>query len=984
MAKLLRRKKASRGPVIPVIPVGENNAANRHVGAHPAIPRFIRLFSVPILLFWLALVVLLNVKIPQLEVVGQMHSVSLAPDDAPSLQAMKRVGQNFGEFDSNSAAMIVLESDAPLGQEAHDYYASLIAALRADTKHVQNVQDFWGDPLTAAGAQSADGKATYVQIYLAGNQGESLSNESVQAVRDQVSAQPPPAGLKVYVTGPAAMVSDQHHAGDKGVEKITAVTLVVIFVTLMLVYRSIVTVVLVLMMVFVQLAAARGIVAFLGFHDIIGLSTFAVNLLTTMAIAAATDYVIFIMGRYHEARLDGEDRETAFYTMYHGTAHVILGSGLTIAGATFCLHFTRLPYFQSLGIPLAIGMLIAVVAALTMAPAILTIGSHFGLFDPKRKMKTRGWRRVGTAVVRWPGPILIASMALALVGLLALPSYVASYNDRNYLPPDIPANEGFQAADRHFPQARMNPELLMIETDHDLRNSADMLVIDKVAKNIFHIPGVGRVQAITRPQGTPIEHTSIPFIISMSGATQQLNMSYMQDRMKDMLKMGDEMQATVDNMEHMYGLMQQLTGVTHDMVGKTKEMVATTNELRDHISDFDDFFRPIRNYFYWEPHCFDIPICYSMRSVFDALDGIDKLSDDLGSLVVNMDQLDQLMPQMLTIMPPMIENMKFMKTTMLTMQSTMGGLQDQQQAMQDNANAMGQAFDASKNDDSFYLPPEVFENEEFKRGMKMFISPDGKSVRFIIAHENDPATPAGLALVDKIKNVAFESIKGTPLEGSKVYLGGTASAYKDMQHGANLDLLIAGVGALCLIFIIMLVLTRSVVAAAVIVGTVALSLGTSFGLSVLIWQDIIGQPLHWMVLAMSVIILLAVGSDYNLLLVSRFKEEIHAGINTGIIRSMAGTGAVVTSAGLVFAFTMASMLVSDLRVAGQVGSTIALGLLFDTLVIRSFMTPSIAALMGRWFWWPQIVRERPIPQPWPHPAADDAAAPHHDSVTTNV
>ena len=69
----------------------------------------------------------------------------------------------------------------------------------------------------------------------------------------------------------------------------------------------------------------------------------------------------------------------------------------------------------------------------------------------------------------------------------------------------------------------------------------------------------------------------------------------------------------------------------------------------------------------------------------------------------------------------------------------------------------------------------------------------------------------------------------------------------------------------------------SVVAAAVIVGTVVLSLGASFGLSVLIWQHILGIELHWMVLAMSVIILLAVGSDYNLLLVSRFKEEIHAG-----------------------------------------------------------------------------------------------------------
>jgi len=83
---------------------------------------------------------------------------------------------------------------------------------------------------------------------------------------------------------------------------------------------------------------------------------------------------------------------------------------------------------------------------------------------------------------------------------------------------------------------------------------------------------------------------------------------------------------------------------------------------------------------------------------------------------------------------------------------------------------------------------------------------------------------------------------------------------------------------------------------------------------------------------------------------------------------MAGTGSVVTSAGLVFAFTMASFAFSDLKVMAQVGTTIALGLLFDTLVVRSFMTPAIAALLGKWFWWPQIVRQRPVPVPWPTPA----------------
>jgi putative drug exporter of the RND superfamily len=123
-----------------------------------------------------------------------------------------------------------------------------------------------------------------------------------------------------------------------------------------------------------------------------------------------------------------------------------------------------------------------------------------------------------------------------------------------------------------------------------------------------------------------------------------------------------------------------------------------------------------------------------------------------------------------------------------------------------------------------------------------------------------------------------------------------------------------------------------------------------------------------MVLAMAVIILLAVGSDYNLLLVARFKEEIHAGLKSGIIGVMGGSGSAVMSAGLVFAITMAALGVSELRILAQVGTTIGLGLLFDTLVIRSFMTPSFAALLGRKFWWPQTVRTRPAratrtPQP---------------------
>jgi RND superfamily putative drug exporter len=381
--------------------------------------------------------------------------------------------------------------------------------------------------------------------------------------------------------------------------------------------------------------------------------------------------------------------------------------------------------------------------------------------------------------------------------------------------------------------------------------------------------------------------------------------------------------------------------------------------LRDHVADFDDFWRPIRNYLYWEPHCYDIPLCWAIRSIFDALDGVDRVTDKMQIMVKDLDHLDTLMPQMLDQFPPMIESMQSTRQMMLTMHSTMSGIFSQMDDSTENATAMGKAFDASKNDDSFYLPPDVLNNKDFQRIMKIFLSPDGKAARMLITQRGDPATPEGISRVEPIQIAAEEALKGTPLETAKLSLAGTAAGVKDLVDGSKYDLLIAGVAALCLIFVIMLIMTRSLVAALVIVGTVAMSLGASFGLSVLVWQHILGLQINWVVLAMSVIVLLAVGSDYNLLLVSRMKEELAAGINTGIIRAMGGTGKVVTAAGLVFAATMASMIVSDLLTIGQVGTTIGLGLLFDTLIVRAFMTPSIAALLGRWFWWPQMVRPRP-------------------------
>src|SRR5579875_688474 len=170
-------------------------------GHRPVIPHAIRLFAIPIILGWVFVTVLVNVIVPRLEVVSEEHSAPMTPLDAPSMKAMMRLGHNFREFDSNSTVMIVLEGQQPLGDAAHRYYDDLIRQLRHDPKHIQHIQDFWGDRLTAAGAQSADAKASYVMLNIAGNQGETLANDSVEAVRKVIERTPAPPGVKAYVTG---------------------------------------------------------------------------------------------------------------------------------------------------------------------------------------------------------------------------------------------------------------------------------------------------------------------------------------------------------------------------------------------------------------------------------------------------------------------------------------------------------------------------------------------------------------------------------------------------------------------------------------------------------------------------------------------------------------------------------------------------------------------------------------------------------------
>jgi RND superfamily putative drug exporter len=459
-----------------------------------------------------------------------------------------------------------------------------------------------------------------------------------------------------------------------------------------------------------------------------------------------------------------------------------------------------------------------------------------------------------------------------------------------------------------------------------------------------------------------LDHATLPnvFTTQGSGSGQQLPFNKQQNANTD--KQAQITTHTVMVLRKEIVYFQNLSDELHKTVVTIEDLQKVTDEMNAEISNFDDFWRPIKSYFYWEKHCFDTPICWAFRSLFDTLDDIDKLADDIKDAKTSLEAIDRILPQIITQLKLTADDTAALAGLLV---STYGSshLQSTQtdQTFDDQIN-VGNDFDQSRSDDFFYMPREAFDNEDVKTGMKLLMSPDGKAGRFIVTHEGNAMGPEGVQHVEAFPQAITVALKETSLAGAKVYIGGSASTDKDIKEYAASDLLIVAIAAFVLIFLIMLFITRSLVAALVIPGTVAFSYAGAFGLSVLVWQHLIGLPLHWLVLPLTFIILVAVGSDYNLLLIARVKEEIKPGLHTGLIRALGSTGGVVTSAGLVFAFTMLAMLTSDLRTIGQVGSTVCIGLLLDTLIVRSFVVPSILRLLGRWFWWPQVVHPRGAPQ----------------------
>jgi putative drug exporter of the RND superfamily len=255
------------------------------------------------------------------------------------------------------------------------------------------------------------------------------------------------------------------------------------------------------------------------------------------------------------------------------------------------------------------------------------------------------------------------------------------------------------------------------------------------------------------------------------------------------------------------------------------------------------------------------------------------------------------------------------------------------------------------------------------RATAQYVSTDGRTVQFETGLKaGDPSTTAAMNAVPAVRAVAGTVAKR--LGAADWGVGGEAPAFYDISQISDSDLVHVIPIAIIVIGVLLALVMRSLVAPLYLIASVGISYLAALGLSALIFIKIVGDSgLTFILPFLMFIFLLALGEDYNILVMSRIREEAHhRPLREAVSRAVGVTGTTVTSAGLVLAGTFAVFALIGGRGSGgsqirDVGVGLALGVLMDTFVVRTVLVPATAVLLGRWNWWPARLSRLPAGRP---------------------
>ncbi len=973
--------------------------------------------------FWVALAAVLSVTFPPLTQVVRERSQETVPSNSPVMVATRQMAQAFREPGAQNLVLVVLTDEHGLTSADEHVYRILVDRIRRDTRDVVMVQDFISEPPLREVMASKDHKAWFIPVGIAGELDSPTSNKAYERVAELVKQTLKQAAegstLTANMTGLTATAAELANFGERDLHLIETATLIMVLLILLVVYRNPITMLLPLVTIGISMTAAQQVVSGLAGLGL-GISQQTVVFMTAMMIGAGVDYAVFLISRYHEYLRQGMESDQAVARALVGIGKVIAASAATVAVTFLGMTFTRLRVFSTVGPALSLSIAVAFLAAITLLPAMLVLAGRRGWVAPRRDLTSRFWRRSGIHIVRRPVAHLAASLAVLIV--LASCAFLVryTYDARASLPPRAESNIGYDAIDRHFSASSTAPQYIYVQSSHDMRNPKSLADLEQMAQRVSQLPDIATVRGITRPRGEPQEETKLSYQAGELGGKLSDMSSRIADANRDLNALTGGSRKLADSLGALRSQVGKAISVVNVVAGELareqsevsgngtvqeiESLVASVRsagrEIGTNVYSVDDMFNTdaqVLDGLNASPVCDSDPACSRARAQLQLLanarnagqlDRIAGLAQQLEStpgiqdpgaglqgLRASLDDAAQ------TIHALGLDNPGGLQQTLASMQQGANALADGSKRVADGVRALteqtkqvgGSLSDAAAfllamklnasqpNMSGFYIPPEALDDAQFKDLATVFMSPDGHAARYLVQSKLKPFDTKAMDQVKSIVATARGAQPNTSLTDASISMSGLTAYYSEIRDDYNHDLRFIMLMTVTVVLLVLVVLLRAVFAPLYLVGTVIISYLSSLGIGVIVLQLIGGHPLAATMPGMAFIVLVAVGADYNMLLISRLRDEYSHGIRPGVIRTVRTTGGVITSAGIIFAASMFAMLFSSNSSVVQGGFVIGVGLLLDTFLVRTITVPALAVLAGKANWWPSEwrIKRRP-------------------------
>lgn len=823
---------------------------------------------------WIAVVVGITLVAPNLSDVTTTDQAALLPEDAPFNRAVKVHHAAFPNSADNAGIVIVVEATSAEGilnreaaifpeqidTDAGNFIAALCAWLASDAapERVTGVTSPVSSPQVAEMTIDANNRVAMIPVSMAEGDIE-ITRTVVDPIRDWIDEHQP-VGVQSYVTGAKAISSAFVEAAVSTVGRTLFVTVVLVIVLLLLIYRSPVSPVIPLAAVTLSYLITRGFVAILA-DGVIAVSSYADILLVVIIYGAGTDYCLFLISRFREEMADHTGTRQAAATTVKKVGETITSSAGTIFVGFTTMVFARFGVFNTSGPALAMGVLVCLVAGLTFVPAMLSILGDWAFWPGTAKHRSAGEFYVKTSNLVAQRPLQVVIAVVVAMAPLAIYGMKAplNYNSLSDLPDGVEAKEGFDALKRTLGPGNLSPLTVVMMGRDPVTMSAEMVQLET---DLLALDGVADVRSLNDPLG------------------QQGEMTWM---------------LRADTQLRLIGQMLS-TQITEAQSLDLQSAAAAFTGIRAYLDNLEVRFPAIAD----DPNLATLQELFANMLVFaqrqdeaaPALEGLAARFETIENPYVNLSELAAMVPA------------------------------------------------ASDNSQGAILA----------QLLGQYVSADGTSYRMTVILADDPNSTRALDTVLTMRTLVkrYEN-------GGEAVIDGPSAMTTDLRDTLNSDLVLT-IGMVSLgIFIVLLLMLRSVIAPLYLITTVGLSYTFTLGLTTLVFRIFFGAEdgLAFVIPVFSFVFLVALGVDYSIFLIGRVKEEVgRRGIHDGIHEAVVATGPIITSAGIILAGTFAAMMFGEITALAELGFSVAVGVLIDTFVVRTMLVPALTLLLGKWAWWP--------------------------------